>query len=468
MTQSIEDSPYLAYSYSYPHKTAYRQLRPRALSDVWEHEKKDSLFLYLHIPFCEMRCGFCNLFTLANPAEPLDEAYVSALLRELNVVSQSIGTVNVTRMAIGGGTPTYLTVHQLNSLFDAVENTFDLWVRSVPCSVETSPHTATPDKLNLLESRGVERISMGVQSFLDEEVYAVGRAQEAHIVHTALSEIRKRNFRSLNIDLIYGLPEQSEKSFLFSLNEALRYQPDEIYLYPLYVRTLTGLDRRELTWSDRRVELYRIGRDYLLSNGYEQLSMRMFQKPAAATALTSSVANSGQNHGTVKRGPITISPPDQRQRATANTPVYCCQTDGMLGLGCGARSYTSAVHYSSQYAVSRNAIRGLLQQYCAQTNDQFRQVTYGYELHKDDTLRRFVIQSILQVEGLHLLDYAERFSSDPIRDLPELGCLLNEGLLKQEAGRLLLTQQGLEASDTVGVRLYSQRAIALMQDYVLQ
>ena len=99
-------SPFQAYSYSYPHKTAYRDLEPpRNLAEVWAAENRQALFLYFHIPFCEMRCGFCNLYTVANPRDELVRDYLDALRRQARVMDEILGERAVARMAIGGGTP---------------------------------------------------------------------------------------------------------------------------------------------------------------------------------------------------------------------------------------------------------------------------------------------------------------------------------------------------------------------------
>jgi len=149
-------TPYAAYSYSYPHKTAYRPIAPALpLREVWQHEAKDSLFLYVHLPFCEMRCGFCNLFTTANPNEDVVDAYLNQLQRQSICVKRSIGTARYTRSAIGGGTPTYLSAGQLARLFDLLEHSFDVVAHQVPMSVETSPRTAEDDRLRVLKERGV-------------------------------------------------------------------------------------------------------------------------------------------------------------------------------------------------------------------------------------------------------------------------------------------------------------------------
>src|SRR5205085_9234220 len=96
-------------SYAYPHKTAYRPFEPPLpLGDLWAGEERDALFLYLHVPFCEMRCGFCNLFTTANPGDDLEAAYLAALDEEADRVGAGLGPAAFARVAIGGGTPTYL------------------------------------------------------------------------------------------------------------------------------------------------------------------------------------------------------------------------------------------------------------------------------------------------------------------------------------------------------------------------
>lgn len=501
----LESSPYVAYSYSYPHKTAYRKFsQPYSIDELWREEKKDSLFLYVHIPFCEMRCGFCNLFTVAEPNANLGREYIDALVREAEVLSRAVEGACVSRMAIGGGTPSFLEMAELQSLFDLAEHSFVFDARKIPISFETSPQTVTRDKLKLLYERGVDRISIGVQSFADSEVAAVGRAQKCTSVETALTEIRGFDFNTLNIDLIYGLPDQSKASFIQSIERALQYRPEEIYLYPLYVRSLTGLGRQSASWSDERIQLYREGRDRLLAEGYVQLSMRMFQLPPVdfagplghtvrSQAVVTNVTPTPQAHGRLQTYELSqelqehvcfrsgLTPRSAAEQGTdgdassegglgtnmsfVRQPVYCCQTDGMLGLGSGARSYTTSVHYSGDYAVERGAIRKIISHYMSKSTDDFRSVSYGYQLDRDDQVRRFVIQSILQVDGLSLKKFQDRFGSDVTEALPELVKLTDEGLLELTGDCLVPTAAGIELSDSIGVYLYSSRVRELMQRY---
>lgn len=431
----LRGTPYVSYSYAYPHKTAYRPLEPAAsLGELWAGERREALFLYVHVPFCEMRCGFCNLFTAANPREEIEQAYLDTLERHAGRVREALGSSGFARMAVGGGTPTYLSVRDLARLFRlAAEMGVDL--RGTPISVETSPGTAERDKLRLLHDSGVDRISIGVQSFIESEAHAVGRAQRTSEVHAALGTIREAGFPTLNIDLIYGLPGQTVESWLFSLQAALKYEPEELYLYPLYNRPLTGLGRMAKEWDDIRLECYKAGRALLIDEGYSQVSMRMFRAAHA---------------------------PSQEG------PVYCCQEDGMVGVGCGARSYTHALHYSSEYAVSARGVRGILNDYIAQPDEAFDVAAYGYRLDEEDQRRRYVIQSLLQAEGLELAAYERRFGSELFSDLPQMHRLSKLGFAARGGGFLRLTEYGLERSDTIGPWLCSEQARRLSEAYELR
>jgi oxygen-independent coproporphyrinogen-3 oxidase len=432
---------YQAYSYSYPHKTAYREFaEPIALDQLWKSEKQDALFLYLHIPFCEMRCGFCNLFTTTNAGSSVEREYLDALERQCQTVRQALSGSKFARLALGGGTPTYLTAAELERLFDMVRNVFAASPADVPCSVETSPYTTDPDKLRVLKDRGVERLSIGVQSFVEPEVMAVGRTQNLNVVDRALGLLKGFDFDVLNIDLMYGLPGQTSETWLYSLKKTVSYEPEQIYLYPLYIRPLTGLGRKRLSEFDSersddiRVLLYRQAHEFLTEAGYVQVSMRMFERAQ--------------------------SPVD------ALRPTYCCQDDGMVGVGCGARSYTSTHHYSTKYAVGSKPVREILQDYIAQPGRAFSSADFGFVLNDDEQKRRFLIQSLLQLEGLVLADYERRFATAAGDDFgKELAHLFELGLAQVDRERITLTNLGLEWSDRIGFELYSANVTALMSDY---
>ncbi|MEV8391655.1 MULTISPECIES: STM4012 family radical SAM protein [unclassified Streptomyces] len=500
MSTTLAPRPYESYVYAYPHKTAYRPLEDRpALRGLWAGERKDALSLYLHIPFCEVRCGFCNLFTRIGAPDELTTRYLDALDRQATAVRDALGdsgpdSVRFAAAAFGGGTPTYLDADELDRLCDIAEKRMGADLRTVPLSVETSPATATADRLTVLAERGATRLSIGVQSFVDAEAKAAVRPQRRAEVEAALGRVRDARIPVLNIDLIYGIDGQTDASWRHSLDAALAWRPEELYLYPLYVRPLTGLGRPgpvrsifadqpaasgavhrkaedrprtgrtwatpttrrgavpgvagprrsagqdlgsggDSAWDEQRLRLYRQGRDHLLAHGYEQLSMRMF-----------------------RRQDIPFQ--------DAGADDYACQTDGMIGLGCGARSYTSALHYSFDYAVDMREIRAIIDTYTA--TEDFSRAEVGRRIDGDEARRRHLLQSLLQARGMVEADYRERFGSGAAEDFPaELARFAALGWLDESAptGLLRLSPEGLAYSDALGPALFSPAVRASMAAY---
>jgi oxygen-independent coproporphyrinogen-3 oxidase len=338
-------------------------------------------------------------------------------------------------MAIGGGTPTYLDPADLNHLFTFLEQIFGCAIAHLPASIETSPATATSEKIALLKERGFSRVSIGIQSFIPAELQHIGRPQSSQEVHQALERLQKANFPTLNLDLIYGCPGQTVQSWLYSLTEALRYEPEELYLYPLYVRPLTGMDKMAQSWDDQRQELYHTGREFLLAHGYEQRSMRFFRK---------------MNH----------TAPAASQ--------YCCQEDGMIGLGCGARSYTRSLHYATEYAVGRPGIKAILQDWIARPDSAFAVADYGFVLNQEEQKRRYLLKSLLNTTGLDTQAYAHFFGSAPEHDFPQFTDLVEMGWAEQTAGWWGLTPAGLAWSDAIGHAFYSPAVLHHMNLYQLQ
>jgi oxygen-independent coproporphyrinogen-3 oxidase len=443
LSDLLRVAPYQAYSYSYPHKSAYRPLSPpRPLAEAWASERRDALFLYLHVPFCSYRCGFCNLFAMARPAPALVEDYLAQMERQLRVTADSLGAHRFVRFAIGGGTPSYLEAAQLDRLFDFVRRNASIDLHAIPAGIEVSPETVDADKMRVCREAGIDRVSMGIQSFSAAEVRTLVRPQQSDVVEHAIATIRAAGFPTLNLDLIYGIAGQTVSSFLASIDCALAFRPEELYLYPLYVREHTGLGRIEDKGRrkfvlqpepmDERLDMYEAGRARLLAAGYEQVSMRMFRAP----------------HATDDGGPL-----------------YCCQTDGMVGIGCGARSYTAGLHYSSEFGVSRRSVLEILEHYLQLDEASFASADYGVLLDESERRRRHVIQSLLLREGLDLAQYRDRFGSECLDDLPQLGELLLHALAERKGPVLMLTQAGIARADTIGPWLVSEGVAERMRDF---
>jgi oxygen-independent coproporphyrinogen-3 oxidase len=308
----------------------------------------------------------------------------------------------------------------------------------MPLSFELSPATVSPEKLRFLECRGVTRFSIGVQSFIEDETRALGRPQSIPRVHEALQTIRNTGAPVMNIDLIYGTTNQTVESWKQSIREALRYSPEEIYLYPLYVRPLTGLEKIGRTPADHRLDLFRAGRDLLREQGYTQISMRLFRKTKAT------------------EGEMELE-----------GPVYCCQEDGMLGIGAGARSYTRSVHYCTEYAVGKTGINEIIADYSSRSDNEHSHAVYGSRLSESERKRRFVMKSLLRIGGLSFPHYRKNFETEAMTDFPELQDLVTQNLATLSPQNLSLNDSGFERSDTIGPWLFSTSVVSKMETYQL-
>jgi coproporphyrinogen III oxidase-like Fe-S oxidoreductase len=444
---SLDGSPYQGYLYTYPHKTAYRPLDPApTLREVWVDEPAAGLFAYAHVPFCDQRCGYCNLLATANPRSDTVARFLRQVRREARAARDALEAtgrpVSFADAALGGGTPTYLDAAGLAELIDALEVLTGAPLTSTGFSVESSPSTVTSDKLKVLMERGANRVSIGVQSFVDAEVRAAVRRQHVSEVENALAEIRAAGVGVLNLDLIYGIKGQTPRSWEASLRRALAWEPEEIFCYPLYVRPLTGLERRaggrrgvahgqetgDRTWDELRMAMYRIAVEVLTGAGYRQESLRMFRR---------------------------------RELVPVDAP-YCCQDDGMVGLGCGARSYTSRLHYSHDYAVELRHVRGVLASYL--DAEDFGLARFGVRLDDDEQRRRWLVRTLLVVHGVDLPAYAERFGgARPEDDCPQLAELVERGWAERSPERFRLTAEGLAHADAIGPWLASPRVRAAME-----
>ncbi|MBI3726972.1 MAG: STM4012 family radical SAM protein [Burkholderiales bacterium] len=436
-----ETNRFQSYLYSYPHKTAYRSFEEKLdLKELWATEKKHALYLYTHIPFCRMKCSFCNLFTVSHPKEDLVSLYLKKIQLEAEVVRDSLGDFNFAGYAIGGGTPSHLDIKQLEQLFSIYTNTLGVDLKNTPGSFEISPDTINDEKLTFLSRHGVQRLSIGIQSFIESEARSVGRVQPETMMEPLLEKISSYQFPIFNLDLIYGIPGQTAETWLASLQKAVQFQPTEIFLYPLYVRPLTSLFKKHGSIQiaqneDIRPTLYRIGRDFLQANGYVQDSMRLFRKPVAGLRESSE---------------------------------YSCQEDGMIGLGTNARSYTTDVHYSTEYAVSKPNVAAIIDDYVARERADFMVANYGIRLSEDDRKRRYLIKSLLKAQGLDGAHYQSIYGTDVYADFPELQTLLEINLAQENAGRMQLHGEGMAYSDLIGHWFISPAVKNKMQEYVVK
>ena len=419
-------NPYVQYMYSYPHKTAYGPLEGIDLNDYLCRLSKEENSLYFHIPFCQSKCGYCNLFSVTGQSEPFMAQYVDAMERQAQQLSEVLPEdVLFSDLTLGGGTPLMLPEKQLERIFEIARKYMGFEEGKGDTIVETSPSQTTAEKISILKDHGVTRISMGIQSFFDSELKTLNRSHRTAEVKQALAILKQASFPCVNLDLIYGIPGQTVETLLDSARQAVSYEPEELFVYPLYIKKGTFLASKDVIQPETTYEMYLSLREYLRREGYEPFSMRRFGK----------------------RGNI---------RQTGS-----CGFDNTISIGCGGRSYIGNLHFCTPFAVRQSRCLELLKDYMNQKD--FLTVKHGYILSGEEQKRRYVIKNILFGRGVDTQEYKDKFGSEVEKEFPVVSEWLRQGYAIRDRERIGLTERGFSLSDFLGPMLISDEVREKME-----
>lgn len=237
------------------------------------------LSLYVHLPFCAKRCLFCACNVIITIKKNVADDYLDVLEQEIKLVrSKYQGSGKVIQLHLGGGTPNFLSREQMDRLLSMLESEFE-FASDAERSIEVDPRIASPEDIHhLFHSQRFNRISYGVQDLHDETQAAIGREQAGEITFKNVEAARKAGFSSVNIDLIYGLPMQTQASWAETLEGVLQLRPDRIALYnfaylPERLPHHQQLDEAQLPDRDLKVEMFMTAHDALVSNGWTFIGM---------------------------------------------------------------------------------------------------------------------------------------------------------------------------------------------------
>jgi oxygen-independent coproporphyrinogen-3 oxidase len=302
--------------------TAY-PLRPNSLAqyevhdaqDVYEVVKKnieaqDELCLYVHVPFCQSRCKFCEYVVMEQPKESDPDTYVEYLLKEIEMYRELIQEKPIVGYDLGGGTPSYLSVENLRRITESIRR-FNLQ-EGMYLSVETTPVIAAndPEKIKAIRELGYNRISMGFQTVSPKLLESLGREGSEFIYEKAVGNIRRAGFDRLNIDLMYGFLNQSDEDFANTIKYTIAMNPEFITLYR------NRYKGTKLEPESQGVTLYKVNRQY-------DIAYRLLKEAGY-------VANNGKN--TFSRIPGDLGTSSYLTRRVVNVTSY-------VGFGLGAQSF---------------------------------------------------------------------------------------------------------------------------------
>jgi oxygen-independent coproporphyrinogen-3 oxidase len=242
------------------------------------------LSLYVHLPFCEERCGFCGCNVVITKHRDVADRYLDALDREIDLLAAHLPRRRtVSQLHWGGGTPTYYPPAQLERVFAALSRHFAL-TPAAEVGLEIDPRVTSAEQLTVLRRLGFNRLSMGVQDFTPEVQEAVNRVQSVEQTRTLVEHSRRLGFASLNIDLIYGLPYQTEAGFQHTLDLVVGLRPERVAVYsfafvPWMAAHMKRLPEGGLPGPDLKLALLGRAQAAFAAAGYRQIGMDHFALP---------------------------------------------------------------------------------------------------------------------------------------------------------------------------------------------
>ncbi|MFZ5568305.1 MAG: oxygen-independent coproporphyrinogen III oxidase [Pseudomonadota bacterium] len=394
------------------------------------------LSIYVHVPFCESLCYYCACNKIITKHHDRAAEYLRYLAREVDLHTAQLGTGQVvSQLHLGGGTPTFLSDVELRELMAMLKRSFTL-APGGEYSIEVDPRTIDASRLDTLAELGFNRLSFGVQDFDPAVQKAVHRVQPAEQVFALVQAARERGFESVNVDLIYGLPQQTPESFARTLQQVNELRPDRIALYayahlPERFKPQRRIATAELPGAAAKLSMLADAMARFMGAGYVYVGMDHFALPNDALAVA-------QRQGRLHR----------------NFQGYSTQPDcDLIGLGVSSIGRIGATY-------SQNA-KTLEEYYDAIDHGRFA-VVRGLALSRDDLVRRAVIMALMcqgevlyeSVNLAYLIDFRSYFAAE-IETLHEL----------EEQGLVTLDAAGIQVTPT---GWFFVRAVAMVFDRYLQ
>jgi oxygen-independent coproporphyrinogen-3 oxidase len=363
--------------------------------------------IYIDFPFCIARCAFCD-FNIQGFREGLAKRYESALLKEiaLHAKSGALKGREIVSIYMGGGTPTCYSPETLNQIIAACRHFFNIQANA-EITVEAHPATLNPPYLEAIRKGGINRLSMGVQSFSDDMLTRLGRHHSAEDVYASFRAARAAGFDHISIDLIYALPGQSREQWENTLKTAIQLDPEHISVYCLSIEEVTLFHRQGVAplSEEEQIAQYRLAQHLLDAEGFLQYEISNFAKAGYASR---------------------------------HNLLYWDRND-TLGMGLSAHSYIDHEHKTNAHS---------LRSYCESIEAGDIPIvetrTVGIEEHQIDQ----IVFGLRKSEGISktLLQH----SPDRMR---EAASLIKAGILSTADDRIFLTPEGMMVADEVAVSL---------------
>lgn len=370
----------------------------------------DKISLYIHIPFCAQKCLYCDFPSFARK-DHLRKAYIEALNKEIINLREKHNNLEINTIFIGGGTPSVLEADELECLLKEVAKLN--MAKDVEYSMECNPGNLTEEKLEVMKKYGVNRISMGLQAKQDNLLKGLGRIHNYKTFKENFLLAKKVGFNNINVDLMFGLPNQRLNEWEETLREIISLEPAHISAYSLIIEEGTAFynlyenDKLKLPTEEEERKMYHLAKKILEENGFNQYEISNYAK--------------------------------EGKECRHNLAYW--NMDNWIGVGSASASYIDGKRIKNISSVEK---------YINSINEKGEAVEEIINNSKNDNMEEFMFMGLRKINGIDENEFKNRFSMN-INDVygEILNKYIDEGLLIRESGRIFLSEKGIEISNII-------------------
>lgn len=370
----------------------------------------DKISLYIHIPFCAQKCLYCDFPSFARK-DHLRKAYIEALNKEIISLREKHNNLEINTIFIGGGTPSVLESDELECLLKEVAKLN--MAKDIEYSMECNPGNLTEEKLEVMKKYGVNRISMGLQAKQDNLLKGLGRIHNYKTFKENFLLAKKVGFNNINVDLMFGLPNQRLNEWEETLREIISLEPAHISAYSLIIEEGTAFynlyenDKLKLPTEEEERKMYHLAKKILEENGFNQYEISNYAK--------------------------------EGKECRHNLAYW--NMDNWIGVGSAAASYINGKRIKNISSV---------EEYINSINEKGEAVEEIINNSKNDNMEEFMFMGLRKINGIDENEFKKRFSMN-INDVygEILNKYIDEGLLIRESGRIFLSEKGIEISNVI-------------------
>ncbi|MDK0617930.1 radical SAM family heme chaperone HemW [Clostridium perfringens] len=370
----------------------------------------DKISLYIHIPFCAQKCLYCDFPSFARK-DHLRKAYIEALNKEIINLREKHNNLEINTIFIGGGTPSVLESNELECLLKEIAKLN--MAKDIEYSMECNPGNLTEEKLEVMKKYGVNRISMGLQAKQDNLLKGLGRIHNYKTFKENFLLAKKVGFNNINVDLMFGLPNQSLNEWEETLREIISLEPAHISAYSLIIEEGTTFynlyenDKLKLPTEEEERKMYHLAKEILEENGFNQYEISNYAK--------------------------------EGKECRHNLAYW--NMDNWIGVGSASASYINGKRIKNISSV---------EEYINSINERGEAVEEIINNSKNDNMEEFMFMGLRKINGIDENEFKKRFGMN-INDVygEILNKYIDEGLLIRESGRIFLSEKGIEISNVI-------------------